>query len=55
MMWIYQNWFHLRARMKAVISSSRYKRPIKLGQLLKVYLRVKKIKRLLNEIGAVVN
>jgi len=35
--------------MKVVISSSRYKRPIKLGQLLKVYLRVKKIKKILDD------
>lgn len=33
--------------MKVVIGSSRYKRPVKLGLLLKRYLRVKKIKNIL--------
>lgn len=32
-----------------IVNSSRYKRPIKLGQLLKRMVRIKKIKSILND------
>lgn len=34
---------------KKVTNSQKYKRPIKLGQLLKRIVRIKKIKRILND------